>query len=59
MVNDSEKRAEILQKHWSLFQLAIGNPQTPMSERAKEYMEAAMQEYADSLTDHQKQQKLF
>ena len=41
------KRREILDKWFAKFQLAIGNPNEPMTDRAAEYLEAAMQEYAD------------
>ena len=41
------KRREILDKWFAAFQLAIGNPIEPMTDRAAEYLEAAMQEYAD------------
>ena len=41
------KRREILDKWFAKFQLAIGNPNEPMTDRAAEYFEAAMQEYAN------------
>ena len=41
------KRREILDKWFAKFQLAIGVPNKPLSDRAAEYLEAAMQEYAD------------
>ena len=41
------KRREILDKWFSAFQLSIGLPNEPMTDHAAEYIEAAMQEYAD------------
>jgi hypothetical protein len=41
------KRREILDKWFCKFQLSIGNPNEPLTDRAAEYLEAAMQEYAD------------
>ena len=41
------KRREILDKWFSAFQLSIGNPNEPLTDHAAEYLEAAMQEYAD------------
>ena len=48
MENEKKIRREILEKHWTMFQLSIGNTYHPMSERAYEYMEAAMEEYAEN-----------
>ena len=41
------KRREILDKWFSAFQLSIGLPNEPLTDHAAEYLEAAMQEYAD------------
>lgn len=41
------KRREILDKWFAAFQLSIGNPNEPLTDHAAEYLEAAMQEYAD------------
>ena len=41
------KRREILDKWFAAFQLSIGNQNEPLTDRAAEYLEAAMQEYAD------------
>ena len=41
------KRREILNKWFEAFQLSIGLPNEPMTDHAAEYLEAAMQEYAD------------
>ena len=41
------KRREILDKWFAAFQLSIGYCDTPLTDRAAEYLEAAMQEYAD------------
>jgi hypothetical protein len=40
--------AEILQRHFNNFLLAIGSSPSELSDRAKEYLTAAMIEYADS-----------
>ena len=41
------KRREILDKWFAAFQLSIGLPNEPLTDHAAEYLEAAMQEYAD------------
>lgn len=41
------KRREILDKWFAAFQLSIGFPNEPLTDHAAEYLEAAMQEYAD------------
>ena len=41
------KRREILDKWFSAFQLSIGLPNEPLTDHAAEYLEAAMQEYAN------------
>jgi len=41
------KRREILDKWFAEFQLSIGFPNEPLTDHAAEYLEAAMQEYAD------------
>ena len=41
------KRREILDKWFAAFQLSIGLPNKPLTDHAAEYLEAAMQEYAD------------
>jgi hypothetical protein len=38
---------ELLQQHFNNFQMLIGNEQTNLSERAKECLRKAMQEYAE------------
>ena len=42
-----KKRREILDKWFAAFQLSIGLPNAPLTDHAAEYLEAAMQEYAD------------
>ena len=41
------KRRVILDKWFSAFQLSIGLPNEPLTDHAAEYLEAAMQEYAN------------
>lgn len=41
------ERKEILEKHWKSFRLGIGLNYEPMSEKAYEAMEMAMEEYAE------------
>ena len=41
------KRREILDKWFAAFQLSIGLPNEPMTDHAAEYLEAAMEEYAN------------
>ena len=41
------KRREILDKWFAAFQLSIGYCDAPLTDHAAEYLEAAMQEYAD------------
>ena len=41
------KRREILDKWFCQFQLSIGLPNEPLTDHAAEYLEAAMQEYAN------------
>ena len=41
------KRREILEKWFAAFQLSIGLPNEPLTDHAAEYLEAAMQEYAN------------
>lgn len=40
-------RREILEKHWHQFRIASGLSYEPMSEKAYEYFELAMQEYTE------------
>lgn len=42
-----EKAREILENYFQQFQLSIGNPPDPMSEKAIEYFVNAMEEYAE------------
>ena len=51
------KRREILDKWFCQFQLSIGNPNEPLTDHAAEYLEAAMQKYAD-LNSKKKKKKL-
>ena len=41
------KRREILDKWFAAFQLSIGLPNEPLTDHAAEYLEAAMEEYAN------------
>ena len=41
------ERKEILEKYWKSFRLVTGLKYEPMSEKAYEAMEAAMEEYAE------------
>lgn len=41
------ERKEILEKHWKSFRLGTGLNYEPMSEKAYEAMEMAMEEYAE------------
>ena len=41
------KRREILDKWFCKFEQSIGKPNKPLTDHAAEYLEAAMQEYAD------------
>ena len=41
------KRREILDKWFAAFQLSIGNQNEPLTDHAAEYLEAAMEEYAE------------
>ena len=40
-------RREILEKNWKEFRLSIGLKYEPMSEKAYEFMENAMEQYAE------------
>jgi hypothetical protein len=40
-------RREILEKHWKNYLISVGLPYQPMSERAYEELEKAMEEYAE------------
>ena len=46
------KRREILDKWFAEFQLSIGNPNEPLTDHAAEYLEAAMQEYANLIQNN-------
>lgn len=39
-------RRDILEKHWKNYLISVGLPYQPMSERAYEELEKAMEEYA-------------
>lgn len=45
-------RREILEKNWKDFRLSTGLEYEPMSEKAYEYMENAMEQYAEFSTEN-------
>ena len=43
------KKRQILEKHWKEFRLSIAQKYEPMSDKAYEFIENAMEEYASSM----------
>lgn len=49
MTTEQTKRRDILEKYWKEFRIATGLSYEPMSDKAYEFFEMAMQEYGEYL----------